>query len=114
MATFTRGDVVVVPFPYSDAPGEKLRPALVLASWNINPGIDDCLVCMITSQNIPGDVNAISLQPANVTNGVLTATSFLRPTYLYSVQSSRIRRKVGDMGSQISLLALKNLKSVLE
>jgi mRNA-degrading endonuclease toxin of MazEF toxin-antitoxin module len=27
-----RGDVVVVPFPFQDRPGEKVRPALIVQS----------------------------------------------------------------------------------
>lgn len=27
-----RGDVVVVPFPFQDRPGEKIRPAVVVQS----------------------------------------------------------------------------------
>ena len=34
MAKFVKGDVVVVPFPFSDLTLAKRRPALVLASLN--------------------------------------------------------------------------------
>lgn len=31
MAKFVKGDVVVIPFPFSDLSGNKRRPALVIA-----------------------------------------------------------------------------------
>jgi mRNA interferase MazF len=46
MATFIKGDVVVVPFPFSDLSNAKRRPALVLAELNKN----DLILCLITSR----------------------------------------------------------------
>jgi mRNA interferase MazF len=36
MGTFVKGDVIVVPFPFSDLTQVKRRPALVLAQLNKN------------------------------------------------------------------------------
>ena len=40
------GDVVVVPFPFTDLTSQKVRPALVLASLDRG----DVLLCQITSK----------------------------------------------------------------
>ena len=48
MARFVRGDVVVVPFPFSDLTQTKRRPALVLKDL---PG-EDLILCQITSQTV--------------------------------------------------------------
>ena len=56
MAEFIKGDVVVVPFPFSDLSQAKRRPALVVAELK---GAD-LILCQITSQNIQ-DVYAIPL-----------------------------------------------------
>lgn len=48
MEGFVKGDIVVLPFPFSDLSGSKRRPAMVLADL---PG-DDILLCQITSQAI--------------------------------------------------------------
>jgi len=39
MARFVRGDVVVIPFPFSDLSQAKRRPALVLAELYITPQV---------------------------------------------------------------------------
>ena len=48
MARFVKGDVVVVPFPFSDLSQSKRRPALVITELTG----DDLILCQITSQSI--------------------------------------------------------------
>jgi mRNA interferase MazF len=48
MARFVKGDVVVVPFPFSDLTQTKRRPALVVTTLEGN----DLILCQITSQMI--------------------------------------------------------------
>lgn len=48
MARFVKGDVVVIPFPFSDLTQSKRRPAIVIA---VLDG-DDLILCQITSQKI--------------------------------------------------------------
>jgi mRNA interferase MazF len=46
MAAFVKGDVLVVPFPFSDLTDAKRRPALVVATLTRN----GLILCLITSQ----------------------------------------------------------------
>ena len=46
MGTFVKGDVVVLPFPFSDLTAAKKRPALVIAALSG----DDIVIALITSQ----------------------------------------------------------------
>lgn len=41
-----RGDIFIMPFPFTDLKNAKVRPVLVLNSL---PG-NDCIVCMLTTQ----------------------------------------------------------------
>ena len=43
-----RGDVVIVPFPYQDKPGQKVRPAVVVQSDAENRRLADTVLAMIT------------------------------------------------------------------
>ena len=49
MMSFSRGDVVLVRFPNSDLKTYKKRPALVVQADNLNTGLPQKIVAMITS-----------------------------------------------------------------
>ena len=66
MAQFVKGDVVVLPFPFSDLSQTKRRPALVVAE----AGGDELLLCQITSQPVR-DRYAVALSDADFHSGSL-------------------------------------------
>jgi mRNA interferase MazF len=79
MARFVKGDVVVVPFPFSDLSQSKRRPALVLAQIEGN----DRILCQITSQHVR-DLYAIELIDSNFEFGSLKHKSnILRTEFIY-------------------------------
>lgn len=90
MARFVKGEVVVIPFPFSDLSGSKRRPALVLADL---PG-DDLLLCQITSQP-SRDVHAVPLQTTDFIHGSLPVNSFIRPLRLFTADRSMVIRSAG-------------------
>jgi mRNA interferase MazF len=55
--TFSRGDIILVPFPFTDLSSAKQRPALVVSSNALNARSDDVLVAAISSQ-IPAKLTA--------------------------------------------------------
>ncbi len=102
MARFVKGEVVVIPFPFSDLSGSKKRPALVLADL---PG-DDLLLCQITSQN-SRDIHAVPLLVSDFLNGSLPVDSFIRPTRLFTADKNIIIRKAG-------LIRTKTISDVIQ
>ena len=47
---YKRGDVVLMLFPHSDLRTAKTRPALVVQADNLQPGLPQVIVAMITSR----------------------------------------------------------------
>jgi mRNA interferase MazF len=43
-----RGDLVIVPFPFQDRPGQKIRPALVVQADTENRRLPNTVLAMIT------------------------------------------------------------------
>ncbi len=92
MAKFVKGDVVVVPFPFSDLTQSKRRPALVISKLES----DDLILCQITSQSIK-DSYAVSLDDRDFETGGLKQTSNVRPNRIFTADSHIILYKVGNL-----------------
>jgi mRNA interferase MazF len=89
------GDVVLLPFPFSDLSGAKLRPALILASANRG----DWIACQITS-NPYGDPLAIRLDADAFSAGSLQRASFARPGKLFTANDGLISASCGALTEQ--------------
>lgn len=94
MARFIKGDVVVLPFPFSDLSASKRRPALVLADLTGN----DIILCQITSQQTK-DAYAISLTDSDMINGSLKKSSNIRPNRIFTADKNIILYKIGSIAS---------------
>lgn len=96
MGGFVKGDVVVLPFPFSDLSNSKKRPALVIAAV---PPHDDVILCMITSKNTK-DSSAIAISKADFTTGSLPQESNIRPNRLFTADATLIIRNAGKLSTE--------------
>jgi len=92
MGKFIKGDVVVVPFPFSDLTESKRRPALVIAELDG----DDVILCQITSQTVK-DKYAVILTDDNFKNGELKQLSNIRPNRIFTADKNIILYKIGHL-----------------
>ena len=89
MGGFVKGDVVVMPFPFSDLSSSKRRPALVLAN-----SANDLILAQITSSSF-SDGFAVEIEGDDFFDGGLRVTSNVRPNKLFTAESSIIAYKAG-------------------
>ena len=89
MVTLSPASIVIIPFPFSDLSGAKLRPALVLAPTDH----DDWLLCQITSKAYT-DPSAIQLSDSELSEGSLNKTSFARARKLFTANVDLIVKRV--------------------
>jgi len=92
MAKFVKGDVVVVPFPFSDLTLAKRRPALVIA---VLEG-DDLILCQITSQTVK-DKYSISINDDDFQEGGLRQTSNIKPNRIFTADNHIVLYRVGSL-----------------
>ena len=90
MAGFVKGDIVVIPFPFSDLNGSKRRPAFVIKELPYN----DILLCQITSK-ASKDQFSVPLLNDDFSSGGLPVESNVRPNKLFTADERIIIRKAG-------------------
>ncbi|BAY26285.1 transcriptional modulator of MazE/toxin MazF [Calothrix sp. NIES-2100] len=87
-----KGDVISVPFPFSDASATKRRPALVIAESDSN----NIIVCPITSK--PGRDYGIKLEDPDFKVGKLNLSPcYIRPNIIATVDKSNVIRHIGKL-----------------
>jgi mRNA interferase MazF len=89
---FTTGQVILVPFPFSDLTNAKLRPAVCLATADRG----DWVLCQLTSASY-GDPRAVELAQAAFAVGGLRRTSYARPGKLFTAHESLFHSIAGTL-----------------
>lgn len=88
------GDVVVVPFPFTNLERAKRRPAFVLAEV----GDGDYIFCQITSRAWP---QSIPLRKHDFTEGALPRDSYVRPEKLFTGNQTVVLARAGYATSAV-------------
>jgi mRNA interferase MazF len=96
MTAYRAGDIVIVPFPFTDLRTTKRRPALVLAAVEAEPLPSLLVLAMVTSQvettAIPGDVRIVRWKEAR-----LLHPSKARLAKLVSIEARMSRKRLGAL-----------------
>jgi mRNA interferase MazF len=101
MATFSQGDVVKVPFPYTDRSTRQSRPALVVSSARLQDAHNLLWVAMISSaenRGWPGDVPITALARAG-----LPVASVIHPAKLGSISPTQLRKVMDAIGHELQV-----------
>lgn len=102
-----KGDIVLIPFPFTDLSGKKLRPALVLA---VSPA--DVTVAFITTQTGRKEATDVELQPDSNTG--IKKPSLIRPAKLAAIDKAIAVGKIGSLPLDILNQVNTSLKMILQ
>lgn len=93
--SYRRGDIVLVPFPFSERLAEKQRPGVILSSGSYHDGTGDLIIAQVTSKvdgvKRPGDFRIERWREAG-----LPLPSLFRAR-LATLHHSRIRKRLGSL-----------------
>lgn len=93
---FDQRDIVLIPFPYTDLTGAKLRPALIISNENINKN-SDRICCLITSN--PTN-EGLEIKKLNFQEGKLPFKSWIKPHRIFTIDSRIVNKRLCSINVQ--------------
>lgn len=93
---FTKGDIVIIPVPFTDNKGYKLRPAVVISNEKVHQ-TGDAMIVQITSK-LKQDNLSIALTNDDVTDS-LPAKSYIRFHKIFVLEQRLIKGKVSSLNN---------------
>jgi mRNA interferase MazF len=109
VVTPAAGEVILVPFPFSDLSQSKVRPDVCLA----DAGRGDWVLCQITSSPY-GDPAAVPLDAPDFASGGLLVASVARPGKLFTAHAALMVRSVGVLTPEAFSRVLSAVVAVLQ
>ena len=93
MTTYSQGEIILVPFPYTDFSANKKRPAVVMSSASYNATHPDIILAPITSRpsGTSDEVSITDWQAAG-----LIKPSAIKPI-LVSFETQLVIRQIGTL-----------------
>ena len=106
-----RGDIVLVPFPFTDLTATKVRTAVVISSNSFNRGSEDAIFMFITKKKheSPYDFRVNKRDPGFRDTGLRYASTF-RASKLMCLDQKIAKRRLG----QASQAILKKMNPALK
>ena len=101
-------EILLVPFPFSDQSGKKVRPVLVLSNDEYNKG-QDLIVCAITS-NLKAGKYSIIIEGKDLETGRLYERSAIKVDGLLKISKSLIIKSIGVLSKS----AFQKISNILK
>ena len=104
--TFQQKEIVLLPYPFSDQEGIKVRPAIIISNDNFNKKSEDCIALPLTSviREVP---YSILITQEDLASGKLLKSSRIRIDKIFTIRRSLIRMKIGVINTN----SFKRIKS---
>ena len=109
MVRLVKGDVVVIPFPFSDLSVVKRRPAFVVQKL---PG-DDVILCQITSRKFR-DRYSLLIDNSDFARGGLNRVSFVRPGRIFTADMDIVDYRIGTLKVEITEKVIRRIIDIIK
>jgi mRNA interferase MazF len=92
---YSFGDIVLVPFPFTDQSATKRRPAVVVSSTTYHESRPDLIIMAVTSQVRPAGVIG-EVQVKDWKSAGLIKPSVIKPV-IATIEASLVIRRLGQL-----------------
>ncbi|MBU1133915.1 MAG: type II toxin-antitoxin system PemK/MazF family toxin [Candidatus Omnitrophica bacterium] len=111
MTAFNQGDIILIPFPFTDFSTLKQRPAVIISSANFNNSHNDVIAMAITSQ-IPKVISneEYLLNKEEIEMANLPKLSLVKVGKIITINKAIIHKKLGNLPSS----AIEKIRLILK
>ena len=110
---FDQGEVVLIPFPFTDLSAMKRRPVLVLSRRSYNQRSQDFVVCGITSV-LAARFHAVTLRVSDMASGGIPVESRIRPDKIFTLKQSLAVKKIGRVKLEVLARVKREILSIIK
>lgn len=93
-------ELLLLPYPFSDHKGVKVRPALVVSNDSFNRKGKDCLVVPLTTV-IKDEPYSVIINQSDLCAGKLLKSSRVRADKIFNIEKSLIIMKIGIVSDKV-------------
>jgi len=96
---FQQKEIVLLPYPFSDQEGVKVRPAIIISNNNFNKKSEDCIMLPLTS--VIKEVSySVLITQKDLESGNLLKPSRIRIDKIFTIRQDLIRMKIGIINNK--------------
>ncbi len=106
-------DILLVPFPFADQRGSKVRPVYVISKNEFNQTSQDIITLGITS-NISKEYYKILIGNNNLEQGYLFETSCIKVENILKIDKSLVIKKIGKTKKAIFKETLQKMYTLFQ
>jgi len=92
-------DLLLVPFPFSDQSGRRVRPVIVISNNKFNEHSEDVLIVGVTS-NISKERYTLSLKNNDLEEGKLITPCCIKVENILKIDKELIIKKIGRINKE--------------
>lgn len=108
-----QGDLFLVPFPFSNQSGKKVRPVVVISNNEYNKKSEDLIIVGVTS-NLIHDNYTLSLSQNDLEEGNLITECIIKADNVLRLNKDLVIKKIGNLRKQKTKQIIDLFKSVLQ
>jgi len=106
-------DLFLVPFPFSDLSGNKIRPVIIISKDQFNKNSEDVIICGITS-NISKGKHTINIDNKDLEKGHLFVPCCIKTENILKINKNLLIKQIGKLKPDTFSKVLKELYTLFE
>jgi mRNA interferase MazF len=114
MSIYKQRDIVLVPFPFSDLSGQKVRPVLILSNTTYNDQSADVVVCGLTTNLRPSPYSIIIATSDIEVAGTLRHASRVKADTIASLEQSILIKQIARLKLTIFNQVIARIQTLIQ